>query len=319
MSREPTSSKQLEKIWDGIWSVRDLGKTIEDIEKNEGRGLTDIYNRTHLPFVEKEIKKTAPKARILEAGCGFGQWVFFIGGMGREAVGIDIAEKADKRLAVYPEFKSTSVKKVTQDVCKRCMDVSIAAVMLAFTFPLFIIFSILIKIDSWGPVFYRQKRIGFGGKRFTFLKFRSMYMNNDDAVHKTFIRDFIHGHNTEGNGETNVFKIEQDQRVTRVGRFLRKTSLDELPQLINVLRGEMSLVGPRPAIPYEVDEYHIWHRRRVMEIKPGITGFWQVYGRSISSFEKMVRMDIQYIKYRNLLLDIILLLKTPLSMFKGAY
>ncbi|MBN1575041.1 MAG: sugar transferase [Chitinispirillaceae bacterium] len=232
---------------------------------------------------------------------------------------IDVPEKADKSLAVYPEFKPTSLKKITEDIGKRCMDITIAAAMLAFTFPLFIIFSILIKTDSRGPVFFRQKRVGFGGRHFTFLKFRSMYLNNDDSAHQAFIKDFIHGQNAEVDEDTKVFKIKNDGRITPVGRFLRKTSLDELPQLINVLRGEMSLVGPRPAIPYEVDEYHIWHRRRVMEIKPGITGFWQVYGRSMSTFEKMVRMDIHYIKYRNLLLDIILLLKTPFSMFKGAY
>ncbi len=222
-------------------------------------------------------------------------------------------------LAVYPEFKSKNPKTIVEDMLKRSMDFTVALIMLIFCLPLFIVISILIKIDSPGPVFFRQKRVGFGGRQFTFLKFRSMYVNNDDSVHKSFVKEFISGKNSNEQGENKTYKIVNDKRVTRVGRFLRKTSLDELPQLINVLRGEMSLVGPRPCIPYEFDEYRIWHRRRVIEVKPGITGFWQVYGRSITTFENMVRMDIRYIKYRNLLLDIILILKTPFSLFKGAY
>lgn len=229
------------------------------------------------------------------------------------------SETTDLSLSVYPEFKTTSPGKAVADICKRFMDVSVASIMLLMTMPLFIVFSIIIRIDSRGPVFFRQKRVGFGGRQFTFLKFRSMYMNNDESVHKAFVKEFITRQNSDDDNDKKTFKIVDDPRVTPIGRFLRKTSLDELPQLINVLRGDMSLVGPRPPIPYEVDEYRIWHRRRVMEIKPGITGFWQVYGRSVTTFESMVRMDIYYIKYRNLLLDILLLLKTPLRLFKGAY
>ena len=232
---------------------------------------------------------------------------------------VNASGESGQDLSVYPEFKPNNPKKITENILKRGMDITIAVIMLLFAFPMFILFSLLIKIDSPGPVFFRQKRVGFGGRQFTFLKFRSMYIDNDESVHKDFIKDFINAKNSEAPGETKTFKIVKDSRITPMGRFLRKTSLDELPQLINVLRGEMSLVGPRPCIPYEFDEYRIWHRRRVLEVKPGITGFWQVYGRSITSFESMVRMDIHYIKYRNLFLDIILLLKTPLSLFKGAY
>ena len=232
---------------------------------------------------------------------------------------VNASPESGQNLSVYPEFKPSNLKKTVENILKRGMDITIAVIMLAFAFPLFLLFSLMIKIDSPGPVFFRQKRVGFGGRQFTFLKFRSMYVDNDDSVHKAFIKDYINAKNSEVPPDTKTFKIVKDARVTPMGRFLRKTSLDELPQLINVLRGEMSLVGPRPCIPYEFDEYRIWHRRRVLEVKPGITGFWQVYGRSITSFESMVRMDIHYIKYRNLFLDIILLLKTPLSLFKGAY
>lgn len=234
-----------------------------------------------------------------------------------EAATIEKVE-ANTQLSVYPEFKPNNVKKISADVLKRAMDLTLATVGLTLLFPVFILVSLLIKVTSPGPVFFRQKRVGFGGRQFTFLKFRSMHVNNDESEHKAFIKQFINA-NTEPTDDTKPFKIVKDKRVTPIGRFLRKTSLDELPQLINVLLGDMSLVGPRPPIPYEVDEYRIWHRRRVMEVKPGITGFWQVYGRSQTSFENMVRMDIFYIKYRNLFLDIMLLLKTPFSLFKGAY
>lgn len=224
----------------------------------------------------------------------------------------------DSMLSVYPELKSNSVRKVASDVAKRAMDISLAVIALVLLFPVFLIVPLLIKFTSPGPVFFRQKRVGFGGRQFTFLKFRSMQVNNDESEHKTFVTNFIKNSDQQTDG-SQPFKIVNDKRITPIGRFLRKTSLDEIPQLINVLKGDMSLVGPRPPIPYEVDEYRVWHRRRVMEVRPGITGFWQVYGRSSTSFENMVRMDIFYIKYRNLFLDIMLLVKTPFSLFKGAF
>lgn len=228
-------------------------------------------------------------------------------------------EVSAQNLAMYPEFKLNSIKRVVSDSCKRSMDIIVASMMLAVALPIMIAVAVGIKINSPGPVFFKQKRVGFGGRAFTLLKFRSMKINNDDSAHKEFVKNFIKTKNSEITEDTKSFKIVKDPRVTPIGRFIRKTSIDELPQLLNVLSGEMSLVGPRPPIPYEVDEYHIWHRRRVMEVKPGITGFWQVHGRSITSFETMVRMDLYYIKYRNLLLDIMLILKTPRSLLKGAY
>jgi lipopolysaccharide/colanic/teichoic acid biosynthesis glycosyltransferase len=233
--------------------------------------------------------------------------------------GVTETEKENTFSPVYPELKQNTVRKVVSDAAKRVMDITIALIALVILFPVFIIVPILIKLTSPGPVFFRQQRVGFGGKNFTFLKFRSMQVNNDESEHKEFVKNFIKTSSEEQADGTTTFKLVNDKRITPIGRFLRKTSLDELPQLLNVLLGDMSLVGPRPPIPYEVDEYRIWHRRRVMEVRPGITGFWQVHGRSTTTFETMVRMDISYIKSRSLFKDIMLIVKTPLSLFKGAF
>jgi lipopolysaccharide/colanic/teichoic acid biosynthesis glycosyltransferase len=145
-------------------------------------------------------------------------------------------------------------------------------------------------------------------------------MNNDATIHKDFVTDFIKGKIKESaDGQKTCFKIKNDPRITPIGRILRKTSLDEIPQFINVLMGDMSLVGPRPSIPYEVEQYDLWHRRRVLEVKPGITGLWQVEGRSSLTFDNMVRLDLQYIKKWSFFLDIKLLIKTPFTLVKGAY
>lgn len=224
----------------------------------------------------------------------------------------------DSSRYLYPELFPSSLPRVMEDSCKRVMDVVIASIMLVMLAPLMCAAAIMIKLTSQGPVFFRQQRIGKGGRTFTFLKFRSMTAECDPAIHREFVTRFIRAAD-DCSDKSPVFKLVNDSRVTRVGRILRKTSIDELPQLLNVLHGDMSLVGPRPPIPYEVDVYDIWHRRRVMEIKPGITGPWQVYGRSSTTFETMVRMDIKYIRNHNLLFDIILLLRTPLSIVRGAY
>lgn len=151
-----------------------------------------------------------------------------------------------------------------------------------------------------------------------------MKVNNDESAHREYVTKLIKGQAeavTDDTTGTKVYKIVKDPRITSIGQFLRKTSLDELPQFINVLLGNMSLVGPRPPIPYEVAEYHLWHKRRVLETKPGITGYWQVEGRSTTNFEGMVRMDLQYIRKKSFWLDIKVILKTPLALFtsKGAY
>src|SRR5207245_3532646 len=169
-----------------------------------------------------------------------------------------------------------------------------------------------IKLSSTGPILFRQERVGQSGVRFTVLKFRSMYSVNDSRIHKDYVTRFIAGSVKPGASEANgkgIYKITKDPRLTHIGRFLRKTSLDELPQFLNVLRGEMSLVGPRPPIPYELEVYDIWHRRRVLEVKPGITGLWQVSGRSRLRFDDMVRLDLQYARAWSPWLDIKIVLR----------
>jgi lipopolysaccharide/colanic/teichoic acid biosynthesis glycosyltransferase len=214
----------------------------------------------------------------------------------------------------YSDGHKRDFKEKSNAALKKALDVSGSLAALILLSPLFIIISILIKLTSPGPVFFRQKRIGQFGKEFTFLKFRSMYVNSDPGIHQEYIRRLIDRKVDESDG---VYKLKCDPRVTRIGRFLRKSSLDELPQFINVLRGDMSLVGPRPPIPYEFEEYSLWHCRRVLEAKPGITGAWQVGGRSRTTFDEMVRMDLRYISDQCLWLDIKILLKTPFAVLRG--
>ena len=203
---------------------------------------------------------------------------------------------------------------------KRTMDVMGSLLALVLFSPIFLFIAVAIKTTSKGPIFFRQRRIGQHGKSFVFLKFRSMYVNNDAAVHKAYVQKLIAGkadkQPSDGNGE-GVYKLTRDSRITRVGAFLRKTSLDELPQFINVLKGEMSLVGPRPPVPYEVEAYDIWHRRRLLEAKPGITGLWQVSGRSRVKFDDMVRLDLQYARTWSPWTDIKILLRTPGAVVLG--
>jgi lipopolysaccharide/colanic/teichoic acid biosynthesis glycosyltransferase/GGDEF domain-containing protein len=207
---------------------------------------------------------------------------------------------------------------------KRAMDVLGSLFGIALFGPLMLFIALLIKITSPGPILFRQRRLGFLGNPFTFLKFRSMKVNSDESVHRQYVTKLIKGDNGAINNGTPaqpVYKINGDPRVTWLGRFLRKTSLDELPQFFNVLTGDMSLVGPRPPIPYEYDSYQRWHCRRVLEVKPGITGLWQVSGRSRTTFNDMVRLDLTYVRTWNLWLDVKILLKTFWTVVstKGGY
>ena len=179
--------------------------------------------------------------------------------------------------------------------------------------------ALAVKLTSPGPVFFRQVRVGQLMRPFTILKFRTMSVTADHAIHHEFVSRFIQAGTAapQRPGTPEVFKITNDPRVTRVGGLLRKTSLDELPQLWNVLRGEMSLVGPRPPIPYEVEQYKTWHCRRVLEAKPGITGLWQVTGRSRTTFDEMVRLDIRYARTCSLSNDLKILLATPAAVIAG--
>jgi len=200
-------------------------------------------------------------------------------------------------------------------VLKRLLDVVIASVLLIVLAPIMAAVAIAIRLDSPGPIIFRQIRVGKNRRMFTFYKFRSMYHNADHDSHREFVTNLINGHAVTHNGQA-VYKMTGDRRITRVGAFIRKTSLDELPQLINVLKGEMSLVGPRPPIPYEVAAYKEWHKRR-LDVLPGMTGLWQVRARSAVSFDEMVMMDIEYVNRRSLLLDLEILARTIPAVVSG--
>ena len=202
-----------------------------------------------------------------------------------------------------------------QSCAKRAVDVVSSLLVMTVGAPLFIFLAAAVKLSSPGPIFFRQVRIGKDGQPFVFYKFRSMRHNNDDAAHRDFAREFINGESVESRDRT-VFKMVRDPRITAIGRFLRRSSLDELPQFYNVLRGEMSLVGPRPPISYELDHYQDWHRDR-LKVKPGLTGLWQVSGRSSVGFDEMVMLDLYYIGHWNLKLDLKIMARTLPVMVKG--
>lgn len=206
---------------------------------------------------------------------------------------------------------------------KRIMDIFGAALGIIIFSPIILLISILIKLTSSGPVIFKQIRTGYGGRPFQFYKFRTMFVN-DEKIHKKYIQEFIaknSAYETDPERNEQIYKVTDDPRVTRVGKFLRRTSLDELPQLLNVLKGDMSLVGPRPPLPYEVELYDLWHRRRFLEAKPGITGLWQINGRSSTSFNDMVRLDLAYVNSWSIWLDLKILFKTIkiMLLMDGAY
>jgi lipopolysaccharide/colanic/teichoic acid biosynthesis glycosyltransferase len=222
--------------------------------------------------------------------------------------------------ALYPDLASHHSGRRSLLGVKRLMDIVGSSLALILCSPVLLFVAIGIKVSSKGPVLFRQQRIGQHGQPFTFLKFRSMYIDNDPSVHREYVTKLIAGQaerkgSDKGEG---VYKLTNDRRVTRLGKFLRRTSLDELPQLFNVLQGTMALVGPRPAIPYEVAAYEIWHRRRIQDVKPGITGPWQVSGRSRVKFDEMVRLDLQYAKTWSPWTDVNILMRTPRAVIGGS-
>jgi exopolysaccharide biosynthesis polyprenyl glycosylphosphotransferase len=223
--------------------------------------------------------------------------------------------------ALYPDLVSHDKGQRTLLIVKRTFDIVGSSIMLILLAPLFFVIALAIKLSSRGPVFYRQQRVGRYGQTFTFLKFRSMLVNNDSNVHKDFVTRLIAskpGETAPEESGANVYKLTNDKRITRVGKVLRRTSLDELPQFLNVLKGEMSLVGPRPPIPYELAAYQTWHRQRLLAVKPGITGLWQVMGRSSVRFDEMVRLDLRYASTWTPWLDLKILLRTPGAVIKGS-
>jgi len=218
----------------------------------------------------------------------------------------------------YPEGESEARR--GDRIAKRCLDLAGGLLALVLLSPLLVLISMAVKLTSRGPILCKQERIGKGGRTFTLLKFRTMFHNNDPTVHQEYVKRMIAGQDVvqDHTSAAKIYKIVNDPRVTPVGRFLRRSSLDEAPQFLNVLLGDMSLVGPRPPLPYELSCYRDWHRRRVLEVNPGITGLWQILGRSRTTFDEMVRLDLQYARHWSLWLDLKILLKTPGAVFSGS-
>ncbi|NJK82336.1 MAG: sugar transferase, partial [Chloroflexaceae bacterium] len=208
------------------------------------------------------------------------------------------------------EFKEVSIQGWNLAI-KRALDVGLVLAATPILLPLTLLIALLIRLDSRGPALFRQQRVGRHGKLFTCYKFRTMVVDAEARLLELAALN-------EADGP--IFKMRKDPRITRIGRFLRRSSLDELPQLWNVLRGEMSLVGPRPALLAEVEQYAFWHRRR-LEVTPGLTGLWQVLGRSNTTFDEMVRLDIYYAEHWSLRMDLRILLQTipAVLLSRGAY
>ena len=285
-----------------------LGVIFTEVATNSKELVTETLRRKMLSGLEKEVGPEQSTNIAISFHVFPDQW--------------DREQRdwtADQRL--YPDLNHKTPQKRLTLAIKRVMDFGASALILLTISPILAAIAVIIKLTSKGPVIFRQERLGQSGARFNCLKFRTMYANNNPKIHQEYIAQFIAGKEgaagQQDNGKKPVYKITNDPRVTPIGRLLRKTSLDELPQFWNVLRGEMSLVGPRPPVPYEFEIYDTWHRRRVLELKPGITGLWQVSGRSSTSFDDMVRLDLRYCRSWSLWLDIKILLATPTAIFTG--
>ena len=215
------------------------------------------------------------------------------------------------RVMPRPQLRSRS--KSSYQTTKRILEVILCLLAIPIVVPLGIVIAILIVLDSPGPVFFLQARVGKNGKVFKIIKFRTMHHNIDDSSHREYMKQYVSGQMTNNNHSNKVFKPFSSSQVTALGRFLRKTSLDELPQLINVLRNEMSFVGPRPNVTWEVEAYSEWHAER-LAVLPGITGLAQIRGRSQITFDEIVRHDLEYIENQSLELDFKILWWTVASV-----
>ena len=237
-----------------------------------------------------------------------------------EDIGARNEHSLDTRL--YPDLERMAERKKASQTVKRTIDILGSTLAILMLLPVFLLVAAAVKLTSKGPLLFRQTRIGQYGKPFTFLKFRSMEVDNDTQIHEEFVKKLIASgnHAKQPEAKSGTFKLTNDPRVTPIGRVIRRTSLDELPQFFNVLRGEMSLVGPRPPVRYEYEVYDVWHRHRV-NVKPGITGLWQVNGRSKTTFNEMVRLDLQYAESWSIPMDLMILVKTPKAVLScsGAY
>ncbi|MEO5925042.1 MAG: sugar transferase [Bryobacteraceae bacterium] len=226
------------------------------------------------------------------------------------------------RTASPIDVESEFANKAVALCVKRAIDIVGSLMALVLFSPVLMAAAIAVKVSSKGPIFFLQQRVGLRGETFTFIKFRSMKTDNDPAIHKAYVEQYISKNaaarkDGAGGEKKALYKIPNDPRITKVGSFLRRSSLDEFPQFYNVLKGEMSLVGPRPPIPYEVNRYDAWHKRRYLSVKPGLTGLWQVHGRSRTTFDEMVRLDLLYARTWTIWGDIKILLQTPFAVING--
>ena len=203
-----------------------------------------------------------------------------------------------------------------QEAAKRLIDLSLSLALIVIVSPLLLLLWCLVRLTSSGPAFFRQERVGRNMRSFTMLKLRTMYVDNHDQIHRNYVTHQLSADKPTAAGENGLFKLEQDPRVTPLGAWLRRTSLDELPQLFNVLRGEMSLVGPRPVLPWEAELFEERYRKR-FEVKPGISGLWQVSGRSKLTMRVALELDVEYADRQSLALDLSIILRTVPAIFGG--
>ena len=214
------------------------------------------------------------------------------------------------------ERKRTPAPKRRQEAVKRLVDVTLSLMLIVVVSPLLLLLWCLVRLTSSGPAFFRQERVGRNMRSFTMLKLRTMYVDNHDQIHRNYVTHLLSADEPTAAGDNGLFKLDQDPRVTPLGAWLRRTSLDELPQLFNVLRGEMSLVGPRPVLPWEAELFEERYRRRFL-VKPGISGLWQVSGRSRLTMREALELDIEYTERQSLALDLSIILRTVPAIFGG--
>jgi lipopolysaccharide/colanic/teichoic acid biosynthesis glycosyltransferase len=227
---------------------------------------------------------------------------------------VELEQIRAKTLATTPDV---AWGRAYRDVIKRAIDSMLALIALVLLWPVMVAIGVLVKLDSPGPALFVQERIGKEGRPFHIFKFRTMTCRLDNSAHVRFMQAFVQGRlKAHARSQSTTYKPFTESQVTRLGRILRRTSLDELPQLINVLKGEMSMVGPRPNVPYEVQAYKEWHKER-LTVLPGITGLAQVSGRSALDFDTIASYDIQYARKLSLFLDVQILLRTLKVVIKG--
>jgi exopolysaccharide biosynthesis polyprenyl glycosylphosphotransferase len=307
---DPTTPE--EQIWEFISSLQ------KNTRETDIKGW--VNNRViglMLPDTdEKGLKKCVDKIRTSN---GHVRYAIISGTYPDHVFSRVLAEDEDKPDLFPLDLDHPQRSRALDFALKRVIDVLGSMVGLTLFSPLMVAAAIAIKMTSPGPAIFRQVRLGREGIRFPVYKFRSMHVNTDDHVHREYVTNLIEGNMesiNQGHPGKPLFKMKDDRRITSIGKIIRKLSIDELPQFWNVLRGEMSLVGPRPPLPYEVEKYEPWHLRRILEVKSGMTGLWQVDGRSKTSFDDMVRFDLKYALNWSLWLDMKILLKTVRAVIR---